>query len=129
MKAKAKSLQANNVDLIFNPGTGKYAVIKAVGQRQNAKHASFADLAANPESKEHLANAKKQIEFPKIVMDRIEALKKELNATENLAFFDEEEAKKKGELEAKMKELQAAEDKEDAAKKAPAVRQEVAQAA
>ena len=86
-------------------------VIKAVGQRQPAKYIEFAALIANPENKEMLANAKKQVEFPKIVMDRIEGLKKELNAEENTKFFDEEEAKKKAELEAKMKELQATEDK------------------
>ncbi len=115
LKAKAKQLQPNGVDLIFSP-SGKYLVIKAVGQRQAAKYAEFADIKANAEAKEALANMKKQTEFPQIVMNRIEELKKELNAVENMNYFDEEEAKKKSELEEKMKELQAAEDKEDAGK-------------
>ena len=135
LKAKAKSMQPNAVDLIFTPATGKYVVIKAVGQRQNPKYAEFAELKANPETKELLANTKKQTEFPQIVMARIEELKKELNAVENLSYFDEEEAKKKAELEAKMKELQVAEDKEDAGKQGakpagqPVVKGEAARAA
>lgn len=121
LKAKAKTMEPNSVDMVYNQG-GQYMVIKAVGQRQPAKYIEFAALIANPENKEMLANVKKQGEFPKIVMDRIEGLKKELNAEENTKFFDEEEAKKKAELEAKMKELQATEEKEDGSKKAaPAV--------
>ena len=93
------------------------------------KYAEFSEIVANPENKELLSNTKKQVEFPQIVMKRIEDLKKELNAVENLKYFDEEEAKKKTEMEAKIKELQAAEDKEDAAKTKAAPKAQAAQAA
>lgn len=115
LKAKAKTLQSNGVDLVYTP-KGKYLVIKGVGQRQAPKYAEFAELVKDAQGKEMLSNVKKQVEFPQIVMKRIEDLKKELNAKENLKYFEDEEAKKKAELDAKMKELQATEDKEETTK-------------
>ena len=118
LRAKAKTMQPNSVELVYTP-TGQYMVVKAVGQKQNPVYADLATIVASPEAKETLVNTKKQIEFPQIVMKRIDELKKEFNAEENSKFFDEEEGKKKAEMEAKIKELQAAEDKEDAGKKKP----------
>ncbi len=116
VKAKAKTLEPNAVDVVTTQGN-QYMVIKGIGPRQEASYAELADvIAAQPMLKEQLANYKKQVEAQAEFMKRIEDWKKELKVEENSKFFEEEEARKKAELEDKFKELKAAQEKEEAPK-------------
>ncbi len=120
IKGKAKTLQPNAAELVSAHG-GPYVVVYGVGPRQAGAYATFAEvIAAQPDFKEKLANYKKQVEGQSEFMKRIDQWKKDLNATENTKFFEEEEARKKAELEAKFKELQEAQAKEEGAEKGKA---------
>jgi hypothetical protein len=133
IKGKAKTIQPNATELVTVPG-GPFVVVRASGPRQAVVYAEWAEvLKAQPDFKEKLANYKKQVEGQSEFLKRIEEWKKELNCVENTKFFEEEEARKKAELEAKFKELQEAQAKEETPEHAkaaePAVKSEAAKAA
>lgn len=114
VKAKAKTLEPNAVDIVTTQGN-QFMVIRGVGPRQDAQYAELAEIiAAQPMLKEQLANYKKNVEAQTEFMKRIEEWKKELNIVENTKFFEEEEARKKAELEEKFKELKAAQETDKA---------------
>lgn len=124
VKAKAKTLEPNAVDIVTTQGN-QFMVIRGVGPRQEAQYADLSEvIAAQPMLKEQLANYKKNVEAQTEFMKRIEEWKKELNTVVNTKYFEEEEAKKKAELEEKFKELKAAQEteKEAAAKPAEAAK-------
>lgn len=117
LKGKVKTLQANMAELVSTP-SGPYSVVYGVGPRQNAVYMPFNEvIAAQPDFKEKLANYKKQVEGQAEFMKRLDDWKKEMNAQENTKYLDEEEARKKTELEAKFKELQEAQKGEEASEK------------
>ncbi len=117
LKAKAKTLEPNAVEMITTQGN-QFMVIKGIGPRQEPQYAELSEVfAAQPGLKEQLANYKKNVEAQTEFMKRIDEWKKELKADNSTAtkYFEEEEAKKKAELEAKFKELKEAQEKEKGA--------------
>ena len=60
LKGKAKTLQANDVELVSVPG-GPFVVVRGVGPRQTATYAELAEVVKEqPDLQEKLANYKKQ---------------------------------------------------------------------
>lgn len=107
VRTAARSLQPNEVKVVTLQN-GQFMVIKGVGARQSAQYVDFASIKDDAPKKEMLSNIVKQTQLQSKFMEYLENIKKKFNVVENTTYFEEEEAKKKAELEAKLKEFQEA---------------------
>ena len=112
-EGKAKKIYRTDeevVNALFATGGNIKKTAKLL--KLNAVKSLRARINKDPELKEALSNMKRNMDLQSKYMERIEQLKKELNAVENTQYFEEEEARKKAELEAKMKEFQKAQEEQ-----------------